>query len=1040
MSDTAQKQFSVTDAQGFSSAVLRRFAMYFMIVITVVLAIVVYLEYRKFHLDQDSLEKQELLRLELAAKILTQDLRHAAVDVLTIAGLGAMRDFTDTRSNSSKLRLEQFFLNLAKNQGFYQRIRVVNSSGLEVIRINYSNGVAVSVPAARLQDRSAEEYFRQTMQLEAGQLFISSLERDDNQGKDDMSHNTVLRIATPLFDSAGKRQGIIVLNYLATFLHRHYREAMVNSWGQAMLVNADGYWLYRPAAENNGKTGAELGRSFAARFPEVWKQTLRQDSGIVRSQGGFFVFYTLQPADQLQAAAHAPFVIPQNDLGIRHWKLISRVPARQAVFGLSSNLRAGIELIMAMLVLSAAFSLLLAHFRTRNVFYTRQLRGSEQRVRLLLDSVAEGIFGVDADGRCTFINPGALQLLGYENAEQLLHRRIHDLIHPARPDGSPCTGELCPIQRAFREGASVHSDDECLWRLDGSSFPVEYWATPLFENGRKIGVVTAFIDVTRRRQAEQALHREHDALEARVRERTAELEMTNLKLKQQIVERERVQQALLGERNFVNAVLTTVGALIIVLDTQGRVVRFNNACEQLSGYRFEELQGKCAWDYLLIAEEVEPVKDVFHKLTAGDFPSYFENYWVTKSGKLRLISWSNTALLKQGSDAVEYVIATGIDVTERKQAEDALRNSEEQLRLITDNLPVVITYLDADQRYRFNNRLYEQWFGMSREQVYGMPIREALGDDAYLAIRDKIEKVLGGSSVQFESIMPYKDAGQRYVSATYVPHIDQQGQVKGFFALIQDISERKRAEEQVRLHQEELAHVARVNMMGELATGLAHELNQPLTAIHTYAEIALGMATTADEPEAVGDLDQALIGIMGQAERASKIVHRLREFVSKRGANNVVTVDLNELIRNVLEFVQPALQRYKIDLRLELDPQLPATSADKIQIEQVLLNLLSNSIQAMASSAEQQDPRLTVGSRAVSGYVQVLVADNGPGMDASTQNKIFEPFVSSKGSSGMGLGLSISRSIMEAHEGNLWAESSVGQGATFYLRLPIQYN
>ena len=1033
---TTETEKTETANGGFLKAMLSRFAVYFAVVITVVISVLIYLEYRQFNLEQESLEKQEVLRLELASRILTQDLKHATVDSLTIAMLEELRVYINTKSPQSKEQLERFFLNLATNQGFYDQIRVIDNSGLETIRINYKNGVAVSVPLAQLQDKSSRYYFREAMTLDPGQVFISPLDLNVEHGVVETPYKPMLRIATPLFGASGNRQGILVLNYLAEFLQKHFKDAMINSWGQPMLVNADGQWLYSSISNNEWGFMLGHGQTFGSHFPAAWEKILaKEDAGIVQTKDGLFVFHTLYPARVLETVPHVRFSIPQRELGVRYWKLISHVPRQQAVFGPASSLRANWELVLAMIIVSAAFSLLLAHFRTRNVIYNRQLRVSEQRVRLLLDSVAEGIFGVDTQGRCTFVNPGAVRLLGYKDASDLVHHNIHSLIHHSHPDGSPCTEQQCRIYSAFREGASYHADDECLWRADGTSFPVEYWSTPLLENGRITGAVATFIDVTKRKQAENLLHRAHDEMEARVRERTRELESANVKLIGEVAERERAQQALTEERNFVTAVLSTVGALVIVLDAQGRVVRFNTACEQLTGYSFEELEGKPVWDYLLLAEEVESVKGVFQKLTAGDFPSYYDNYWLTKGGRRPLISWSNTALIKPETGKVEYVIATGIDITERKQAEEALRDNEEQLRLITDSLPVVISYLDSQRRYRFNNRVFEQWFETRRDKIYGKHIREVLGEAAYLSIKDKIAQVLSGTAVHFETMVPYKTAGQRYVSASYVPHIDQRGQVKGFFALIQDITERKHAEEQARQHQEELAHITRVNTMGELATGLAHELNQPLTAIHTYAEIALGMAADREGPAIAEDFDQALQGIMGQAQRASNIVNRLREFVRKREAS-VTSLDLNELIRDVLEFVQPDLQRYSIELKLELQPKLPATVADKIQIEQVLLNLLRNSIQAMASGGNIKR-KLTIRSSTSSGNVLVEVSDSGPGMEPETLDKIFESFVSTKGEAGMGLGLSISRSIMEAHHGSLWAESEPGQGATFYIRLPV---
>jgi PAS domain S-box-containing protein len=142
----------------------------------------------------------------------------------------------------------------------------------------------------------------------------------------------------------------------------------------------------------------------------------------------------------------------------------------------------------------------------------KEMRESEERSRLLLDSTAEGIYGLDLQGNCTFCNPACLRLLGYEDVEDLLGKNVHELIHHTRPDGSPYPEEECRIYQAFRQGKGTHVDDEVLWRADGTSFPAEYWSYPIRRNGELIGSVVTFLDITERRQAEEALHKTSRAL------------------------------------------------------------------------------------------------------------------------------------------------------------------------------------------------------------------------------------------------------------------------------------------------------------------------------------------------------------------------------------------------------------------------------------------------------------------------------------------------------------------------------------------------
>jgi PAS domain S-box-containing protein len=178
-----------------------------------------------------------------------------------------------------------------------------------------------------------------------------------------------------------------------------------------------------------------------------------------------------------------------------------------------------------------------------------------------------------------------------------------------------------------------------------------------------------------KQRAEEALRQTLAELEVRVRERTAALQQANAHLQAEIAERQRAEAALAKEHDFVAAVLDTVATLVVVLDTQGRIVRFNRACEQTTGYAADEVQGRYVWDLFLVPEEAEGVKTVFQKLRSGQFPNTHENFWVTRDGRRRLIAWSNTVLLDT-EGAVEYVIGTGLDITERRRAEQEMQRAD----------------------------------------------------------------------------------------------------------------------------------------------------------------------------------------------------------------------------------------------------------------------------------------------------------------------------------------------------------------------------
>ena len=536
------------------------------------------------------------------------------------------------------------------------------------------------------------------------------------------------------------------------------------------------------------------------------------------------------------------------------------------------------------------------------------LQTGKEGVQQLLEYADEGIYSVDLHGNCTFINPSAVRMLGYDDESQLLGKHIHSIIHHTRADGSPCRDEECRVYASTRFGKVFHVDDEVLWRADGSSFAVEYRTAPTRVNGVINGSVVTFSDITERKQAESELKAAHDELGQRVKERTRHLEKVNQLLEIEIEHRIRAQEVLDAEREFITTLLDTVGALVCVLDKEGRIVLFNRACEEISGYSFDEVKGKYVWDLFLVEEDIEPVTQVIRNLQAGHFPSRYENYWVSRDGEKRMIVWTNTVLLDDEGN-VKNVIGTGIDITEKRKIEE-----KEKQRVL------------------------------------------------------------------------------------------------------------------------ELAHVSRLSTMGEMATQIAHELNQPLSAITTYSDACLYIlkSMAGENPELIS----ALRGIKHQAQRSGDIIRGLRNFVSK-GELQKSTTDINAVVQSVINLAMSELRNHQVEVNFALDESLPLIITEKILIEQVVLNLVRNAIDAMADANSLTREVHIHTFLNDDNMIEVRIADTGPGLAAEQVEHIFNTFVTTK-PQGIGMGLPISRTIIEAHGGKLFAQSQINNGATFIFTLPVK--
>lgn len=316
--------------------------------------------------------------------------------------------------------------------------------------------------------------------------------------------------------------------------------------------------------------------------------------------------------------------------------------------------------------------------------------------------------------------------------------------------------------------------------------------------------------------------------------------------------------------------------------------------------------------------------------------------------------------------------------------------------------------------------------------IVGKPIYLLVAPEFRAIYQDNVRRVFAGESVVYEFRWVTLKGRSCWMETHAAPVRDAQGGVCALLAITRDITERKLAEESARRHQVELTRVARLSSMGEIATALAHELNQPLSTIAAFAHGCTRRlrAGTAN----LQDLQEPLETIAQQAERAGEVIRHVREFVRRRELR-LEAADVNKIARGVAQFAEIDVRQHDAVLQLELAPGLPPAHADPIMVEQVIGNLVRNAIDAMT---EARSPRreITLRTAQRDGAIEIEVDDTGPGIDAAIAARIFEPFYTTK-HDGVGVGLSISRSIVEAHGGHIEIDTAAGSGARLRFSLPL---
>jgi two-component system sensor kinase FixL len=385
------------------------------------------------------------------------------------------------------------------------------------------------------------------------------------------------------------------------------------------------------------------------------------------------------------------------------------------------------------------------------------------------------------------------------------------------------------------------------------------------------------------------------------------------------------------------------------------------------------------------------------------------------------------------SQVDKSAVAAKSDVLLERVVEENSRLQADRMYLasIVDSSSDAIISMDLSGLVTSWNRAAERMFGYPKAQIIGQPLAplfpaDRLNEEDEITGRIKLGEIVA----HYETVRLRADGTALQVSMTASPIRNGEGETVGVSKIIYDITEQKRAREELKALQAELVHLSRWNMMGMMASSLAHELNQPLTAMLNYVRAA---RRTLSDPQAVTRACDFLDKAIDETKLAGGIIRSLREFIDKRETSRKPE-DINTVLEDglTLSLYIGADGRQKVEAKLE--PNLPLVLIDKVQIQQVLLNLVRNSLEAMKDiPAGKLVIHTALGEP---GFVTVSVRDNGPGLAPEILKQLFHPFVTTK-EQGMGMGLSICQSIVESHGGRIWTEPNLPQGVVFHFQLPL---
>jgi PAS domain S-box-containing protein len=631
------------------------------------------------------------------------------------------------------------------------------------------------------------------------------------------------------------------------------------------------------------------------------------------------------------------------------------------------------------------------------------LQEREAKIRGLVDANIIGIFVADPEGRVFEANNAFLRIVGYDR-EDLVSGRLHR------------TGLTSPEWRERDERAlaelsstgSIQPFEKEYLRKNGTPVPVLIGVAQLKEGGEeRVGFV---LDLTERKRSEVALRESEGALRRREKE--------------------------------LRDLLETIPAMTVRVLPDGTDVFIGKRFVEYSGLSADKAR-RSGWKATAHPDDVDEHVSMWRSSLVSGEPIEIETRFRSADGEYRWFL-ARAAPLRddQGNILNWYEVLT--DIEDRKRAEMALRNSEEALRRSEAYL-VEAQQLSHTGSVACNETSNIHWSDetyriLGFDPLDGLPSHEAVMQRVHPDDRERFVDVTSRGArektdykIEFRIMFP--DETIKYIELSGHPKYSADGEFLEVVGTIIDVTERKRAQdEHEKLGQLEtdLAHMNRLSMMGELSASLAHEMKQPIAAARNNARAAMNFLNM--HPPDLREVSEALDCVVGDADRAGNIIDRVRDQI-KKAPPREERFDLNEAIKEVIVLARGAITKNAVSDQVRLKEGALFVAGDRVQLQQVLLNLILNAIEAMGSV--QEGPReLSISTEQTEDRgALVVVLDSGPGIDKKHLERVFEPFYTTK-VSGLGMGLSICRSIIDAHGGRLWVEANKPRGARFQFTLP----
>lgn len=961
-----------------SGRTIRQFVGFFIAVATLLGTAVVFHYRVSTEIERNALNAGERLNVALGAAAIAEELESVVSDVLYLARHSEHLARYEKGSRSAPATLAGEFKTFIEQKRIYDQIRVLDPSGLELLRVNYNNGQPEIVPKHKLQDKADRYYVAEALAMERGHVYISPLDLNVEAGQVEQPAKPMIRVATPVFDLSRSKSGILLVNYFGERLLVKFRRAAANITDRVMLLNSQGYWLSSPRRED--EWGFMFGRehSFANSHPDMWQHISRGDSGQLEDDAGMYTFRTVYPM-RSSAAFGGQVDLASAPRGQWAWKVVSLVPANALNAVSDTFVRRHLPLYGLILALLGIGTFLLARATIRHRSVAAQAV-FERRFREILENVDLLAVGLDTQGRIVFVNDALLRISGWKR-EQIADKDWFTLFVPA--DQRTAAKESFMDAITGERKMSPYTGE--LQTAVGASRTVSWNDTLLFDSeDRVVGLTSIGEDISDAVQTEEQLRKVSQAVEQSP-------------------------------------------SSVVITDSQGSIEYVNPKFTDLTGYSLEEVLGKNPRILKSDNLDREDYNKLWDAITSGEeWHGMFHNH--KKNGDPY---WEMASIkgIRSESGEITHFIAVKEDITERVAL-------EKKARLFFESAPNAMLLVDNEGKIVMVNDEMERCFGYRQDELIGNPVEMLIPEsihDNHCTLRAEFmaENTARQMGQGRELYAVRKDGSQFPVEIGLNPISTEEGRF--VLSAVVDITKRKMLEAELAMQHREIAHNETLAAVGRMANMVAHDLRNPLSSIKMGLQILDKKKSDGNSLE-----QQELKQIaLEQVSYMEQILEDLLSY-SRPGSLNPEWLNIDKVIEPAIILAQKQIDESNVHVTVWCQPGLPTLHGDNNRLRQAFTNLIANAAQATEGISDRPSEISILAQLDLHDgkpYIRVEVCDNGRGIRSDETDKLFEPFFTTR-TSGSGLGLSIAKRIIDQHHGSLRLRPNVNAGTCAIVSLP----